>query len=313
MAVTTTARAAPSARLVYVREKGAEECPDEAAVRAAVSTRLGYDPFSPDAQATLFAEVTREASTYHARIKLVDDANVVRGARELDHTGPRCADLVDAMALTISIAIDPRSLTGPAPEPEPAPALPTAPAPAPVPGPAAPPPAAAAAPAPVPVPLELVASLSPTVSFGSAPAPAVGLVGGVGVAHRPFGVWLEARGDLPASRDVTLGTVSTSFVAGTIAPCLLRGVFFGCGVVTAGRLVAEARGIRAPRTDHALHALAGARLGVAEPLTNTLDLRVNVDVFYTLTPQLLRIDARDAYELPRLSAQVGLGLALHFL
>lgn len=35
--------ASPSSRLVYVRGRGAETCPDEAALRAAVAARLGYD------------------------------------------------------------------------------------------------------------------------------------------------------------------------------------------------------------------------------------------------------------------------------
>ena len=49
----SVAWAAASARLVYVRGPGAEECPGEEALRAAVGTRLGYDPFFAWAPDTL--------------------------------------------------------------------------------------------------------------------------------------------------------------------------------------------------------------------------------------------------------------------
>jgi len=47
---SATARAVPSARLVYSRTESAESCPDESALRAAVAARIGYDAFyEPDA------------------------------------------------------------------------------------------------------------------------------------------------------------------------------------------------------------------------------------------------------------------------
>ena len=104
------AHAAPSARLVYLRNPGAESCPDDQAIRSAVSVRLGYDPFLAFAPATLFAEISKVGREYRARIKLVDDNNVVRGTRELAYEGENCADIIDTMALSMSIAIDPTSL-----------------------------------------------------------------------------------------------------------------------------------------------------------------------------------------------------------
>ena len=89
--------ATPAARLVYVRDKGAESCPDEGRLRAIVRERLGYDPFRAFASATLFAEVSRDARGYRARIKLVGDDNTVRGSRELEDPGPDCTDLVETI------------------------------------------------------------------------------------------------------------------------------------------------------------------------------------------------------------------------
>ena len=326
MLVTKSAKAAPSARLVYVREKGAEKCPDEAAVRAAVIMRLGYDPFRPEAIATLFAEVRRDAGAFHGRVKLVDEDNVARGARELDH--PRCAELVDAMALTMSIAIDPRSLVAPlapvaqdtpsneepateSPDPTPAPLPLDVPVPVRVRVPARVPVQEQARP-PASPPPHFFASLSPTATFGSAPATAIGLVGSFGLQSRPFSLAVEARGDLPSATDVPRGTVSTSLFAATLAPCFLRGIATVCALGSVGRLLAEARGIQNPRSDSALHALGGGRVGVAESLTKAVELRANADVLYALTPQVLQIDGQEAYTLPRLSVQLALGVAIHF-
>ena len=304
VALESSAFGAPSARLVYVREPSAERCPDEPALRAAVIARLGYDPFTADSPSTLFATVTRDSVTYRATVKLVD-ATGQRGARELDHV--QCAELVDTMALTISIAIDPESLGAPAPAPPTAPAPAPAPAPPPAPAEGRSPAASASSASPHPF-----VSITPTLSLGAAPSPAVGLTASLGLDARPFIVALEVRGDLPASRETARGTVSTSFLAGTVAPCVIRSVFLGCALFSAGRIVAEARGITSPRTDSAAHLLGGARVGIALPVTSSLDLRATGDLLFSLTPQVLRIDGADAYEIPRASVQLGIGAALHF-
>ncbi|MGH7434358.1 MAG: hypothetical protein ACRENE_01645, partial [Polyangiaceae bacterium] len=102
LAVASPAGAAASARLVYVRGPGAEQCPGEPAVRAAVSVRLGYDPFFAWAHDTLFAEITRTEGTFHVELKLVDDSNMLRGARQIAMAGSDCSAAIDAAGLTIS-------------------------------------------------------------------------------------------------------------------------------------------------------------------------------------------------------------------
>jgi hypothetical protein len=62
----SSARAAPTSRLTYVRGPGAEKCPDEAELRRAVAERLGYDPFFPAANRTIVAEITRTQGGYAA-------------------------------------------------------------------------------------------------------------------------------------------------------------------------------------------------------------------------------------------------------
>src|ERR1700733_3558820 len=136
-ATARTARADASSRLVYVRGPGAEQCPGEQAIRAAVRTRLGYDPFFPWAHDALFVDVTHTGGTFHVELKLVDADNLQRGARSLTVKGTDCGAVVDALALTISLTIDPDSVTrGTQPAPPPPPAAPSEPeAPAPPPSP----------------------------------------------------------------------------------------------------------------------------------------------------------------------------------
>lgn len=314
------AAAAPSARLVYVRDVGADDCPDESALRSAVAARLGYEPFFPHAPATLFAEVSRKDGVYRASIKLVDETNAVRGARVLEHRGRSCADILDAMALSMSIAIDPESLVrAPAvakeeePQPEPAPEPPPAPreevAEIAAPG----PPAEEPAPAPAAGP-RIVATFGAAFAgwVGAAPSASAGALIFGGVRFDRASLLLEGRGDLPSSSDVALGAVSTSFLGGSVTPCYGYGWLLGCGVVTVGRIRAEGEGIARSRADSSLHAFAGLRGGVLVPLTSRVDLRVVADVLYLLTPLTLRIDFIDVYEMPALSAGLSAGAAVRF-
>jgi hypothetical protein len=113
LALPGAAHAAASAHLVYVRGPGAEQCAGEQAVRAAVGARLGYDPFFAWAHETLFAEITRAEGAFLVELKLVDDLNNLRGARQIAVKGDDCAAAIDAMALTMSLTIDPSSVIGP--------------------------------------------------------------------------------------------------------------------------------------------------------------------------------------------------------
>jgi hypothetical protein len=121
LAASAYARAetSPTARLVYVRGQGADTCADEETLKAAVAARLGYDPFRPFVQNTLFAEVHREKGRFVGSVKMVDASGFERGARRLEEgDGSGCDEITATMALTMSIAIDPRRALTPAPAPQ---------------------------------------------------------------------------------------------------------------------------------------------------------------------------------------------------
>jgi hypothetical protein len=318
-----SALAGASARLVYVRGPGAETCPGEAAVRAAVSTRLGYDPFFAWAHETLYAEITQADGAYHAAIKLVGDDSRLRGARDLAVRSDDCSTVIDAMGLTISLTIDPTSLTGPraAPPPDPAPASPPPPAP-----PAPPASPAAATPvapvsedrrAPSPPPdLQLHAYVGGGVLgvLGAEPSASAGGTLFVGAAWRFLSLDVEVRGDLPAT---VAGAGSTSRVqsyllAVSIVPCAHLTPVFACPVLSAGRLDATSIGTTVPREDSDTWLGAGARAGVELPLGPQWTLRAYAEVLGTLRRDTLLIDGADAYTFPPASGGVGASVACRF-
>jgi hypothetical protein len=313
------ALAAASARLVYVRGPGAEQCAGQSAVRAAVSARLGYDPFFPWAPDTLFAQITRDHGAFHAEIKLVDEQDRQRGARTITVSGDDCAAVIDAMALTISLTIDPSSLLGPpaAPAPPPPPAVEPPPAPAP----------AAATNAPVSVPPPLVAPARPKPapavtahlglgaigSLGAAPAATVGVTVLGGIAWRSLSLDLEGRADLPASAGNASSPVAlrSSLLLASLVPCVHVGPLFGCGVASGGQLSATSEAT-VPRDGRAAWAGAGARVGVEWTLWSSLAVRGYVEGLATLTRHSLALDGAPVYTFAPWSGDLALALVWHF-
>ena len=90
LAASVCLLAAPAAakethRLAYVREPGTEECPDEAAFRAAVFRKLERDPFGPDAPDLLKVVLSRpNKETIHAKL-IVQPASGPESITEPSH------------------------------------------------------------------------------------------------------------------------------------------------------------------------------------------------------------------------------------
>ena len=323
LAVPTGAWAAASARLVYVRGPGAEQCPGESAVRAAVSVRLGYDPFFAWAHDTLFAEITRSDGTFHVELKLVDDGNMLRGARQIAIAGTDCSAAIDAAGLTISLTIDPASITGPRP------ALPVA-QPAPAPEPASDPapemnetaPTATvrpeeSRPAPSKAPGESLQGhigLGAVGSVGAAPSATVGATVLAGVSWRRLSLDAEGRADLPATGGVEASPagVRSWLIAGSLVPCVHFGIPFSCVLLSGGSLGATSVNVAAPREDHASWWAAGLRAGGELALPHSLSLRAYAEGLAMLTRNTLNIDQAVAYTYPTWSADLGVAVVWRF-
>jgi hypothetical protein len=312
LALATPAAASPSARLVYLRNPGTESCPDETAVRGAVAARLGYDPFFPNASETMFIEISREEAGYHARVKLVAADNNVRGTREIAQAGDECTGIIDTLALTMSIAIDPDSLTRPPPE-EPKKEEPPPPPPPP------PKPELIEAPplpheAPVPPtrtrpPIDLW--LAPVVWIASGPPTAFGGELGARIRWERVSAGLSLRGDVPASRTLDAVKVTLGFVGASAAVCGHASIFAACAESTLGVLTASSNAV-AKRSDTSARWLAGASAGVEIPATESLLVLGRVIGNESLGSQTVFLNRTNVYDLPHLSVGFELGAAIRF-
>jgi hypothetical protein len=340
-----------TARLEYSRGRGAEACPDEDAVQRAVTARLGYDPFRPDAPRIVTATVRRDREALRGDVDLRDRGGAVKGARHLTAAENDCAELVAAMALAISIAIDPQSLlrsSPPASPDPPAPPLPpepppdpASPAPATRPGvpaietppvvaspPVASPPTSRPPPlspppraslpieeprAPAPSALSWRLGLGGLLAAGAAPALSVGGALEVGVRWRALSIAVEGRADAPAGSSAEGGgAVRASLLEVSLVPCFHAGLVVACGLGSLGSLRGVGSGVPLPRDAATLFGAAGLRLGVELPISRALSLAFHGDLAATLTRTTLMLADRPVWTTPLVSGVVGAGVLAHF-
>lgn len=102
-------------RFAWVRDEGAELCPDATVVRRAVSDRVGRDPFSERARTSIDAIVRRESQGFTARFFVRGAAGEPLGTREFTSAAPTCEPIVEALALALAIVIDPTVALRPEP------------------------------------------------------------------------------------------------------------------------------------------------------------------------------------------------------
>lgn len=309
--------ASPTARLVYVRGDGAEACPDEETLKQAVAARLGYDPFRPLVQNTLFAEIhRRKEGGFVANIKLVDDAGIERGARRFEESGGDCTELSATMALSISIAIDPRSALkpgsttskeGPGPvvtEPE-RPAEPEAIAPQ----------------APVPLQLRTVPA-GPAArvgvgfgvhgALGAAPSATAGVHLSAEVLWSRLSAGLELRADLPASSKTGSGTVRTGLVGAELVPCGRLAWASACAILLVGRVRAEIVDVTVPTSENFVFAAGGIRLAADVHVATGIGLRLAGDLLGTITPFVIDVNGTSVYDSPAVSGLASATLVRFF-
>lgn len=318
--VSSAALAAPSARLVYVREAEAESCLDEEGLHQAVAARLGYDPFFTWAKVTVVAHVRKEVGAYRADVTLVDEAGVSRGKREITSPGDNCGPLGAALALTISIALDPRSLAPRPPASEPPPVAMEPPA---EPPPAPEPPLPAPVPAPIPLQIKPHPIDSPAPEWrgflGIAALGSYGATRGIAfggalrgaIVRGHFSLGLEARVDAPTTSKPTTtgGAVKAWLAQSTLLGCGRVAIVVGCGFVSAGPLVATGIVAR-PHTAVLPFVALGPRLGVEWPLGARFRVEGFTQAGFALARRALQIDGSDAYRQPVAAFSVGAAVSL---
>lgn len=309
------AGASPSARLTYVRSIDSASCPDEAALRSAVAARFGYDPFFPWAKKTVVVHIGHEAAHFVAHIELVDDSGLTRGTRDLRASDDDCAQIFDATALAISIALD---AFGVSPEEAASPVAPAEGPPAPPNMPVSPlaPPLAPPAPESISPPAR-DRSRSPFFigaevlgSVGAAPGAAAGV--GVFAAARAPSASLELRLHGDASAPVSVGPVGraqTARFAATLAPCARLRVVFGCALAELGWLQAWGSDLDVARSAAMPFVAAGARLGVDLPVANALSVRVYAEGAFDLDRARFELDYYDVWTAPLVEGTLAIGVS----
>ncbi len=313
-----TASATPTAKLTYVRGEGAAACADEASLRQAVAARLGYDPFRPVAENAVSVDVRRVGSRFVAHVKLIDADSKERGDRELQSKSDDCGDLTSTLALTISIALDPLSLTRPPPDPPAPPPDPPAPPadPPPAPPPSQPPAPPRDQPPPPPRPTThsgFEAGLALHMSIGAAPAVAFGPDIFGAFRYGAFQAELTGRFDAQASRSTSEGgVVATSLLEVGVAPCFRLSILALCAHGTLGSLVAETREVTRPGSDAVLYLAVGARVAASIPVFKNLTIRPFAELAVPLLPYEFRLNGRSIYALAPVSAAFGVGPSVVF-
>jgi hypothetical protein len=259
-------------------------CPDVVGFEEGVAARLGYDPFTQGAKRQLRARVHRVGATFRGTVELVDEQFRILGTKTLDAS--KCEDLVSAITLAASMAIDPFHFLRPptsesssesAPPILPlVPSLPMSTQPASEPIPDAVPPRAARV-IPVAFVEGGVAAFGPVAGV----APAFGL--GAGMHYRAFSLDILGRYVAPATEAAGAGQVRTSTIGVALLPCARPGFFFVCANVFVGALQGAALDVASPENATTFFSQAGIRLGGSIPVHGT---RVEpfVDGLATLTP-----------------------------
>lgn len=290
--------------LTYERGAGAEQCPNEPSLRRSVAAHLGYDPFVAEATLHVVARITSSRRGLVGTVEAREDGELV-GEREIPSPTRDCVELARALALAISVAVDPFSLTrGQQPEPQEEPAPPV--------DPLVPPAAEPEPPAVEEVVLERVADAPPAdvhrgprlgagagLGIGSVPRarPFVSLHGGYG--GRGFAVRLDVRLDTPARADGPVGGEARALAFATRAYGCARIAFFEpCGVLGMQVLFAKGTGVDDPRDARHVSPLVGLAAFVRVPTRGRLGVSIGLGLDVPLSRPRLRVQLEPAWTMP---------------
>ena len=323
---TNRVQAAPggAARLEYARSERAAACPDRGALKAAVSKRLGYDPFLPAARQTIVVEIIDVDGGLRAQMRLSDENGLIIGSRELREQAGHCDELVASLALAISIALDPgAALAEKSPNPGREPAAAADPPPEPeresveqehppkVNRPRAERTASAA-----PALGRLEAGVRSTLfaDAGSAPALAFGWRLGLDLRRNWLQVGAEFTQQFPSTKELAEGgRARVSLLGGMLAPCVVSHTLAGCALLTLGVLQTRGENIPYPSSQNTFYAALGARFEFTPTLLGQLQLLTQVEALKPFTPVSLEVVGGEVWHTPFLTFSAGIGLRLHFL
>lgn len=276
--------------------------------------RPALDPASEDRFAPLYeVQILHTEEGYAA---IIQSGGL---ARQLSDPGSTCAELAEALALTLSILLDSEAPLRPAPQPPPVAPQPPPPQPPPVRQPPPPPP-------PVRKRWDVSADLGVAQTLGFLTPFSWGFSGDVSLRFRAFSIgagalWLPTR-----TLDVPPGTVDINLVAGTLRGCaaLLGDLDAArlslCGQPILGVIQGQGSGYAPDRSGSAPWFALGAGALAEGPLVGPIGWSARATVAIPLWSQEFTVDRREgtgaqavvrpvtAFEPAPVGALLGLGL-----
>lgn len=313
-----------SARLVYARAADAASCAEESMLRQSVARRLGYDPFVAVSDNTVVAEMRGEGDGLRARIFVIESGYAVGGARELKAETKNCGELMLAVALAISIAIDPESIdrvvdssSEPSAELE---LEPIGTAKLEDQGASEPPPLKAPQGTSRPVvtsATKLPAATTMTWRFGAAgylatgPAPlaVLGIAGSVELAGRKWSLGLEPRWSVPSEslpQSETGAKAASSMLGVTLTPCYRKGAWRGCYLVELGRLDSKGTAVEVSKRDTSLWTAQGLRLAYHVGGEHGFGLTAKLDGLFAFNRVELLLNSQSVHKTPWFVGRIGI-------
>jgi hypothetical protein len=292
-------------RLTYSAPDDAR-CPDEMSFHNLVAARLGYDPFDADRLSFVRIELTHDGGRLRGRAEMARSGAAPSSPRELYGDDDKCDALVEALATSLAIALDPGRALVPAPPP-PGPAAPPEPTPVLPPAPARP----AEPPRPdEPARASLFGAVGGVVSVAAAPTVTLG--GNVALGFRIQGFSLEAEGraeTTPGSTTEPSGDpLEATIFSGGLVPCANVGAWSLCAFARLGVFQGEALDVVQPRLVSSVYASTGVRVGYAIALSRIFALRPALEGTLTITRTTLYVDNAGVWTAGPVAASLGLAL-----
>ncbi len=283
-----------TASLEYVKNAGAESCPDEEIIRRGVAARLGREGFDANAARRLRVEMSGHKVGFSARINVYDASGELAGTRSLATAEADCGELVKAMELAIAIAIDPLYTLGPGQEPAPPEPAPVAPKPVPVLAPPVRPEPIVAQ--PVEQSPEHRIAVGLVVAVSTEPAETFGITFAYRKEYTSLAWGLEARFDTTRELSVAPGRVETGLVHASALLCRMGSLVDVCAVASLGALRSEGVGFPETRSTKNPYVAGGARLCHRFALTDSLGIALGIDLVARANHVTLYVDNSDVWE-----------------
>lgn len=107
LAVASAFAESAPVRLRWLRSAAASACSEQPEVETQVRQRLGRDPFGTDAHRIIEASVDVRADTWHVDLQVKAAGGKVLGRRVFDVRSESCDPVVEAVSLSVALAIDP--------------------------------------------------------------------------------------------------------------------------------------------------------------------------------------------------------------